>query len=91
VAIPPRKEIEGALLILLAQNGKVRPSPAISSLANHFNLSPEDRSARYEKSDDNKWHKEVRFARQGLISQGLISKEEYGIWQLIPSGIGQIA
>jgi plasmid maintenance system antidote protein VapI len=86
VSIPPRKEIEGKLLILLAQHGKIRPSQAISSLAKYFDLSLEERSARYERSDDNKWHKEVRFARQGLISQGLISKEEYGIWQLTTLG-----
>jgi hypothetical protein len=87
MAIPDRSRIKEALLEFISLKGGVNkavtPQNAYRGLAEMFQLTKED--LELERDWERLWPNEVRWARQELVSEGLLLPREesgYGTWQL---------
>lgn len=87
MTIPKQADIELPLLRALRQlGGRARPNEVYPALEQHFvELTEADKAERLE-SGGSRWQNRVQFARQNLVTQGLIDPNERGVWKLTAAG-----
>ena len=87
MAIPTQKEIIPVLMEFLSDGKPHAPEEAYEYIAHIFNLSEEEKYARYEKSKNIKYKVLVRFARNIIREWGFLERNRRGVWQLSKKGI----
>src|SRR5215470_7670304 len=87
MSIPKQTDIELPLLRALRElGGRAPPRDVYAVLESHFTeLTEADKAERLE-SGGSRWQNRVHFARQHLVSQGLIDRSERGIWKFTAEG-----
>src|SRR2546423_1785917 len=88
---PTYEEVITPLLVeLVRRGGRSAPTDRdehgrtiYEALADHFNLTPEERSRRTDDGEQRPfWERMVRFARQRLYDDGFLIARVRGVWQL---------
>lgn len=89
---PASTELNMTLLRLIGQSpdGRVLPKVAFACLAKYFKLTDDEYLEEYE-GGDNKWRVLVAYARQNLVDQGWVSREERGVWKITDEGRRKLA
>ncbi len=83
--LPPQSEVQDELLRQLkARSRPIEPRHLYEPIADHFNLSLQQRRAGPPNDPD--WHWLVRQARRRLVDEGLIDKSRPGFWSLTDTG-----
>ena len=86
MALPPRDEIDAALLAVLAETGRARPRDVYPRVTRRFpGVTPQDMAAtrpdgRYV------WQNEIQWARNRLAGSGWLDRSERGWWKLTEAG-----
>jgi len=87
---PNSKAIKAALLSELAKYaGPVKPKIVYAALADHFQLTDEEKSAKTKNSDNNTWENRVAWARFTLSQAGDIDGSEKGFWRITQQGLAR--
>jgi site-specific DNA-methyltransferase (cytosine-N4-specific) len=75
------------LLGVLVEAGNRMPArEACAGVADVVGLSEDERQQRAEKTDCLAFDRDVRWARQKLLIQGLLSSPKYGLWEITGKG-----
>jgi len=83
MTIPSRKVMKADLLELLKARESLSPQQTYSTLARKWRLTARDKAKR--RSGDFLYQHEIRFARQDLVSEGIVSRPSQsgrGTWTL---------
>ena len=88
---PSREEIADALLRELAENGEeAEPNTVYHALANHFNLTEDERQAKSKKSPNIIWENCVAWTRLALVKSGDMDGPKRGIWRITQKGLERV-
>lgn len=66
--------------------GAASPQEVTEWVIKKYNIPEKEYTERYKKSGKLVFDNQLRWTRNYLAYEGLISKEEYGIWKLTPKG-----
>ena len=85
--LPSQRDIESALLDVISKaGGAVRPREIYDSVADRFpSMTAEERAEELD-SGHNKFNNRVQWARQRLLTLGLLEAPRRGIWAITPEG-----
>lgn len=84
--LPPQSKVEDELLLQLnARSRAVEPRHLYEPIADHFNLTLEQRTKSRSGSDPD-WHYLVRQARRRLVENGWMADSADGFWSLTDDG-----
>ena len=85
--LPTQREIEAVLLQAIADvGGSARPRQIYDTVAEQFpDMTPDERGEELD-SGHNKFNNRVQWARQRLVSLGLLDSSQRGIWTITSEG-----
>src|ERR1700743_1768499 len=88
VMLPDTGAVALALLKLLQGYGRgVKPKEVYGQLADVFQLTGAQRTAKRRTTSGSAWHNRVQTAREHLVRQGLLDGSQRGVWRLTPKGV----
>lgn len=87
-SMPDRVELRAALLMFLFAERQIKPLEAYYAMASAFKVTAKCRLERKKAGDgyESTFENLVRFARQDLCDLGLVSGDDYGLWELTDDG-----
>ncbi len=90
MAVPTFQDMFLPVLKLLADGQPHRMADAVDHIADHFNLSPEDRNQMLPSGQGSKVANRVGWCRTHLKFAGLIEKVSWGLYKISPAGLALV-